>query len=375
MEDKIRVLQVVPNMDAGGLESFIMNMYRNIDREKIQFDFLIHYTKKSHFDEEIERLGGKIYRLSFREDNNLIKYIYDLIKFFKEHSEYRIVHGHMLSTAVFYLGIAKIYNVPVRIIHSHNTSTEKKIKGIIKYFMIKLSKKFSNVWLACSEAAGKFVYGNKSFKIINNAIDIRKFIYNNNTRKKIREELNIEDKFVIGHIGRFNSQKNHKFLLDIFNEISKKKENAVLLLIGKGELEKDIKKKIDKLGLNNRVMLLGVRSDVDVLYQAFDVFLLPSLFEGLPVVGIEAQAAGIQTIFSNTITKEVKISELAHFIDLNDTEEKWAEYILSLERYEHIDTSKDIEKYGYNMNKEAKRIMKFYINTLKENEFIIKKGL
>lgn len=362
----VRILHVVPNMDAGGLETFIMNMYRNIDREKIQFDFLVHYKKKCHYDDEIERLGGKIYRLSFREDNNFIKYIYQLIKFFKNHKEYKIIHGHMLSAAFFYLGIAKINKVPIRIIHSHNTSTEKNLKGNIKSLMLKLSKINSNLWLACSQKAGNFIYGNKEFKVINNAIDLNKFQYNNTVRDKIRKELKIEDKFVVGHIGRFNSQKNHIFLLEIFSELCKKNTNSILILIGKGELEEVIKSKIEELDLQDKVMLLGVRSDINDIYQGLDVFVLPSLFEGLPVVGVESQAAGLQTILSDTISDEIRISNNVHFLKLTDGAKAWAEYINSLKSFEHIITTEQIKNNGYDIKIECEKLSRLYINKLQQ---------
>ena len=215
--EPIRVLQVVPNMNSGGLENLIMNIYRNIDRSKVQFDFIVHYEKRGFFDDEIESLGGKIYRFSVREDNNIIKYVKDLNLFFKNHPEYRVVHGHMASLGFIYLGIAKKYKVPVRIAHSHGTSHLRTIKGYIKFFTFKLVKYESNVNFACSTEAGKYLFGNKrKFEFIPNAIDMDKFEYDEEIRKEYRHKLDLDGKLVLGHVGRFNLQKNHNFLLDIY---------------------------------------------------------------------------------------------------------------------------------------------------------------
>lgn len=360
--EPIRVLQVVPNMHAAGLETLIMNMYRNIDREKIQFDFLVHYEQRNFYDDEIESLGGKIYRLSFREDKNIIKYLKDLDSFFSEHSEYKIIHGHMESTACFYLKVAKKYNVPIRILHSHNTSTEKNLKGSIKRQLLKLSTRNANKYFACSVAAGKFLYGNKKFEIINNAVDAERFSFDLEERKIIRKELNIDDYFVFGHVGRFNTQKNHKFLLQVFSEFLKTKPNSRLLLVGEGELENEIKTEINELGIVDHVLLLGVRKDVNRIYQALDIFLLPSLFEGLPVVGIESQASGTISVVSDTITDELKVTDLVSFLPLEKGAEYWAQHIINYSDYSKKDVSKQIKNSGYEVKAEASKLMKRYVD-------------
>lgn len=186
--EPIRVLQVVPNMQAGGLESFIMNIYRHIDRSQVQFDFLVHYRRRCFFDDEIERLGGRIYRLSVREDNNVFKYIRDLKCFFREHSEYRIVHGHMASLASFYLGQAKKGGVPTRILHSHNERTESTAKGRCKWFLSRFSKSYANIHFACSEKAGLYLFGTDDFTVIHNAVDISRFHFEKEVRNQTRQE-------------------------------------------------------------------------------------------------------------------------------------------------------------------------------------------
>ena len=324
----IRILQVVANMQQGGIENFIMNVYRNVDRTKVQFDFLVHYTKKFAFDDEIEKLGGKIYRLSFREDNNIIKYYKDLNNFFSEHKEYQVVHGQMASLGYIYLGVAKKHGVKIRIIHSHGASHLKTLKGYTKDLMFKLCDKKANVRFACSTEAGKYLFGKKEFEIIPNAIEFEKYKYNADIRNEIRKQLNIENKFVIGHIGRFNLQKNHKFIINFFDEFQKNNPNSVLVLVGVGELQEKIKKQVKELNIENKVLFLGSRNDANKIYNAFDCFILPSLFEGLPVAGIEAQVNGLPCFFSEPVTRETKISENVFFIDL-----KIDEWVKTVEKY------------------------------------------
>ena len=368
MKKIIRVLHVVPNMNSGGIENLIMNIYRNIDREKLQFDFLVHYNKRSYFDDEIEKLGGKIYRFPVLENKNLIKYLIDLNRFFSLHREYKIIHGHMSSLAFFYLGLAKKNGIPVRIAHSHGSSHLKSIKGYLKHIMFRLAKINANYYFACSTEAGKYLFGNKSkFKIIPNAIDLNKFKFDNKKRIEIRKKLGLKYKFVIGHVGRFSMEKNHDFIIDIYNAYFKINKNSALVLIGVGELEKKIKEKINELNLNDNVLMLGLRNDVADLYQAMDLFLMSSIYEGLPLTGIEAQESGLCCLFSDTITKEVKISNNIKFLSLSDSCEKWAEEIAKSENYDRLNV--EMHDSLFDIKNLAKRLEKFYIeNNNKDGE-------
>lgn len=364
----IRVLVINYKMHCAGIESFIMNVYRNIDREKVQFDFLVHYTERQFYDDEIERMGGKIYRLSIREDNNFLKYVKELKKFFYEHPEYKIVHGHMESFGIFYLKAAREAKIPIRIAHSHIAQKNRGIKGSIKTILNKGYKWYATDLFACSEVAGKFIFGDKAkYKIFNNAIDAKTFKYNEKIRDEVREELGISDEqFVIGHVGRFNTQKNHNFLVDIFNEIYKADKNAILLLIGEGDLYEYIEEKVAKLELMNNVRLLGVRKDTNRLYQAMDIFLMPSLFEGLPISGIEAQAAGLKCIFSNTITVEVALTKNTEFISLDAEAKEWAKEVLKWKfAYSREEQTKEIEAAGYDIHEQAIELQKFYLEALR----------
>lgn len=356
----LRILHVVPNMNAGGLETLIMNIYRNIDRSQVQFDFLLHYEGEFFYSKEIRELGGRIYNLSVRDDNNVIKYLRDLRRFFAEHKEYTVVHGHMVSTAVFYLYYAKKNDIPMRIIHSHNTDTNSGMKGRLKKFLALFSTMFANTYFACGEMAGKSLFRGKKFIIINNGIDIEKFKFDKDIRIKVREELGLQDKNIYGHVGRFNYQKNHDFLIDIFSEIFKIDNHAVLLLIGDGELKKSILEKINKMGLSDKIIYLGVRADVNRLYQAMDCFILPSYFEGFPVVATECQAAALPMLVSDNVSKEIKIIDKIEFLGLQEASSKWAVKATEMVRLPRIDESDKVKLRGFDIKEEAKKITRIY---------------
>lgn len=356
----IRILQIVPNMQAGGLETWLMNQYRCLDRTKIQYDFLVHYNKRFFYDDEIEAMGGKIYRCSVREDNNLLKYFSFLYHFFNSHPEYKIIHGHMPSFSVFYMGIARLCGVPVRINHSHNSSYNNTTKGRIEHFLTKFVKWNANHLFACSDLAGKYMYGKSHYTLIHNAVDVDRFKFNPMVRDEVRKEFDVTDKFVLGHIGRFTLQKNHTFLLDIFKDLLVKKSNSVLLLIGTGELEEEIKAKADSLGLTNHIIFTGVRKDAERLYQAMDVFVLPSLYEGLPVVGIEAQASGAPFFVSDTVTKEVKLLPTTVFLPINQGTSCWVNALVNLIPLNRDDAYRMVARQGYGIKEETARIVKIY---------------
>lgn len=354
MEQPIRVLIVNGKMICGGVEAFIMNLYRHIDRTKVQFDFLVHYKERYFYDDEIEKLGGKIYRLSFRNDKNFFKYKHDLKQFFKEHKEYSIVWGHMDGLAAIYLKVAKKYGVKTTIAHAHITSAEKSLKGYLKRLLRKKISKYADLRFACSTEAGKYLYGKNEFKIIPNAIEISRFRFNETIRDEIRAQYGWENKIVLGHVGRFNDQKNHKFLIDIFKKLTEINDQYRLCLCGDGENRCSIEQQISDLHLNNKVLLMGNVSNIHELYQAFDLFLMPSLYEGLPVSGIEAQASGLNCVFSDTITREVALfSNKVKFLSLKQPYDIWADIINSFINYERRDTTEGIKNAGYDITDES----------------------
>lgn len=292
--EPIRIAQVIGKWVGGGVEAVVMNYYKNMNRNNIQFDFICDEDSSCIPYKEIEQLGGKV--ILVPPYQKLFRYNKELKKILKE-GNYRIIHSHINTLSLFPLRIAKKVKIPIRIAHSHSTTNKKEFKkNMLKQVLRPFSKIYANRYFACSEYAGRWLFGDKEFEkgnitVINNAINLEKFKYNEEVRKKKKEELQIEDNtLVIGHIGRFVEQKNHRFLIDIFNEIHKKNINSVLLLAGQGPLLDEIKEKVKKLNLANSVKFLGQRKDVSELYQAMDIFVLPSLYEGLPVVGVEAQA-------------------------------------------------------------------------------------
>lgn len=309
-----------------------MNYYKNIDRSKVQFDFIVDEDSSYIPQEEIERMGGKV--IIVPPYQKIFKYIRTLKKIFEENN-YKIVHSNLNTLSVFPLFVAKLAGVPVRIAHSHSTSNKKEWKkNILKNILRPFSKLFATDYFACSEYSGRWLFGNKTFEdgkvtIIKNAIDVDKFKYNEEIRNKIREQLNIENKLVIGHVGRFVEQKNHEFLIDIFNEIHKKKEASILLLIGDGPLEDKIKKKVKSLHLEDVVIFLGVKSNVNEYMQAMDIFVFPSLYEGLGIVAIEAQVSKLPVFISDAVPDEVIISNNIYKINLTDNDDVWSDKVLN----------------------------------------------
>ena len=367
----LRILHIVTYMGRGGLETMIMNYYRNIDRTKIQFDFICDEDSTNIPYDEIEKLGGRV--IIVPPYQHIFAYLKKLKQIFKE-NKYKIVHSHINALSVFPLYAAKCAGVPVRIAHSHSTSNKKEWKKTLMKNMLRpFSKVFATDYMCCSELAGRWLFGNKTYDegkvyLLNNAIDVEKFAYNEEVRKAKRKELEIpDDTFVIGHIGRFVAQKNHTFLIDIFNEVHKEKENSVLLLVGQGPLENEIKEKVNRLGLSDSVKFLGQRDDVSELYQAFDVFVLPSLYEGLGMVLVEAQISGLPCVCSTEIPSEVKGIPEFKFVNLDNDSKIWADYILDLKDNTNRASYKNkFANKGYDITKETIKLEKIYLTLLKD---------
>ena len=358
-QEPIRILQCVSNMDRAGIETMLMNFYRNIDRDKIQFDFLCNKSKPGDYDEEIKALGGNIYVSPGLNPFKWFKYQKYMKELFKKHPEYKIIHCQNEAMGFPALYAAKKCGIPVRIAHSHNTVTRKDFKWPIKIAYKYLLRTVATDYVACSHAAGKYLFG-KDVKVINNAIDSQKFIYNEEIRKKIRKKYNLEDKFVIGHVGRFEPQKNHEFLIKLFNEYQKKDSNAVLLLIGTGLLEEHIKELVKILNIQDKVIFTGSIPNVNEMYQAMDMFILPSFHEGLPVVGIEAQAASLKCIFADTITKEVNITDNVQFISLKELKKYWMKAIDDCRDYKRKNMQEALIKSNYDIKSATKELEKIY---------------
>lgn len=373
MSNPVRVLQVFAEMNRGGAETMIMNLYRNIDRSKIQFDFIVHTEDKCAFDDEIYKLGGEIFRVPTYKGTNHLAYVNKWKNFFEKHQEYKIIHGHVRSTASIYLKTAQKYGLTT-IAHSHNTSSGNGFSAIAKGVLQYPIRYVADYLFACSEAAGEWLFGNKAckkgnFHILNNAIDTKKFIFNNDIRDKKRKEFLIEGKFVIGHVGRFHPQKNHEFLIDIFKEVHDKNDNAILLLVGEGDLQESIQKKVYNLGLDNNVIFTGVRSDIPELFQAMDMFVFPSLYEGLGIVLIEAQASGLPCVVANTIPEEALITDNVKQVSLTGSPKVWTEAILKpVDSYERKSTYAKIKDSGYDIEESHRWLQEFYLGLVEKDE-------
>lgn len=363
----VRVLQVVTNMDRGGLETMLMNYYRCIDREKVQFDFLEHREARAAYDDEIEALGGKIYRLP-----RLVpwskSYISALNTFFSEHPEYKVVHVHQDCLSSVILKAAAQHGVPVRIAHSHNANQNKNMKYPIKLWYKKSIPKYATKLFACGAEAGDWMFSGAPYQILNNAIDAMEYCYDSAKRNLKREELGLTDEFVVGHVGRFNPQKNHSFLLEIFAALVKQEPNAVLLLVGGGADMEKIKTKAETMGISQKVRFLGIRSDVPDLMQAMDVFAFPSLYEGLPVTMVEAQAAGLPSLISDSVPRECIITDnLVRVVPLSASADTWAEEMLKERAIKRTDRHTEIAAHGFDITTEAGNLQEFYLNAYEQN--------
>ena len=319
--------------------------------------------------EKIRENGDNVFVFPKISITNFIKVYKQLDNFFKS-NKYDIIHCNMPNMAFIYFYFAKKYNVKVRILHSHqNKYSDNILHSIRNYPLVAIGKKMATNRIACSKLVGEFLFKNEKFDILNNAIDVEKFIYNEQTRNKIRNELGIQNKFVIGNIGRLTAQKNQKFLIEIYNEIYKRNKESVLLIIGNGKLEQKLKKQVKKLHIKNNVIFLNNINNVNEYYQAMDVFVMTSLYEGLPVVGIEAQTSELKTFFSTNITEEASIdNKLTKFIPLNCDAKYWATEILKCNNnYERKNMSKIVKEKGYDIHEEKEKLKELYNRYIIEN--------
>lgn len=373
--EQVHVLVLDTVMDRGGAEAMIMNYMRNINRDIIKFDFLTNRDYRAAYEDEIESLGGKVYHMCPMYPGKFHRYKKEVREFLKEHPEYKIIHSNLEERSYLPLKVAKKMGVPVRISHSHNRPLGINPKLIVRYYFRFMLKFYNTHMFACGEEAGDWLYGKKNrsnVTIMNNAVDANQYRYNPEVSKEMKEQLGIEGKKVIGHVGRFFPQKNHGFLIDIFNEIHKKDKDTVLLLVGGGELDdalkNQIKEKVKKLGLEDAVQFLGVREDVDRVVQTFDVFLLPSLFEGLPVTMVEAQAAGLPCVISDKVPIQCDLTGNVWVVPLEESPEKWADVVLDKAyNFEKRDTYQQIADAGFDIKSQAKWLEEFYVKVLEES--------
>lgn len=366
----IRVLNMFTIMDRGGAETMVMNYYRHIDRTKVQFDFLVHREQRGAYDDEIERMGGRIYRMCPVYPQNFFRYKRDLRTFFRAHPEYKIIHSHMSELGCFAFREAERQGVPVRICHAHNAPHGFDAKMIIRTYFKKRMMPYLTHLFMCGEESGKWLYGEKNktrFIMLNNAIDAAVYSFDASKREEMRRQLDLTDELVVGHVGRFNPQKNHAFLLDIFTSLLKKEPDAVLLLVGGGADMPKTQAKAQELGIAEHVRFLGVRSDVADLMQTMDVFVFPSLYEGLPVTMVEAQASGLPCIISDKVPPECILTEgLVNIMPLSASPEAWAEKILAMRAIPRTDRHEEIAAHGFDITTEAVKLQEFYIKSVEK---------
>lgn len=361
MEGPIRVAQVMGKMVGGGVESVVMNYYRHIDREKVQFDFIVCEGSTLVPREEIEAFGGRVFVTPPYQ--RVFEYQRELRRLFDE-QKWKIVHSHINALSVFPLRAAKAAGVPIRIAHSHSTSGKgEPIRNIAKAILRTQANRYPTHRFACSRFAGEWLFGaGPEFEVIYNAVDLGRFAFDSEVRSAVRAELGLDDsQFVIGHVGRFAPQKNQGFLMDAFAEMAQQRPDSVLLFAGEGEEKQLAERHADELGISDKVMFLGQCSEINRLYQAFDAFALPSLYEGLGIVGVEAQAAGLPCLLSDAVTREVNLTGACDFLSIGDPS-LWASRLCVLQqRTDEERSAVDFSRFtDYDIERQARRLAERY---------------
>lgn len=362
----IRVLHSVSYMHYAGVETFLMNYFRYIDRRAVQFDFLCNKKVPGDYDDEIRQLGGRIF---YRPDFDLLRdenYVFFWREFLKQHPEIQIIHTHNGAKQYYPLQGAKKAGFPIRIAHAHSSDFVRDEKYLYRYSLIEKIPTVASFYFGCSDKAGRFFFGNELWQkqgvLIRNAIPCERFSYNPALRYSIRNSLGLKDYFVVGHVGRFMAQKNHSKLLDIFHIIYQKNPQSRLLLIGEGELMDKVRQKACRLNIADAVIFAGNQKNMPKWYHAMDVFVLPSLFEGLSIAGIEAQAAGLPCVFSDALSLEAAITKRVHYVSLTESDAVWADVILSCIGGSRTNTQTLLQQAGYDISVEAFRLQDKYLH-------------
>lgn len=365
----IKVLQCIGSLELGGSQAFIMNIYRKIDRSKVQFDFVVFPETVEGFYNEVKALGGKIYVCPRFSARNCVAFVRWWHRFFQEHKEYRIIHSHVRSVASIYLSIAKKYGLRT-IIHSHSTSNGKGFAATVKAVLQKPLPKIADYLFACSDLAGEWLFGKEAttwpnYRMIPNGIDCKKFAFSQELQQQTRREWNIpDDAFVVGHIGRFHEAKNHSFLVQVFEKVLQTCPNAILLLVGDGSLKEEIERHCVDAGIMGNVRFTGSQMAPEKFYPAMDVLVFPSKWEGLPVSVVEAQASGLPCLTSDAVTQNVKLTDLVKYLSIQEREQHWAEEILRHAHKKREEISKENFKrmQSFEIRTVAKEMQEFYLS-------------
>lgn len=348
----------------GGVQSVVNNYYGELKNKKdLTIDFLVLLPGDEKMENEIISLGSNVYHIRGSEEKNLFLFMKEINHFFKEHHDYDIIHSHQTNLDFFYLSAAKKYKIPVRIMHAHSTSCS--INKLRMYITKKLSAMYSNVHFACSSEAGNYYFG-KSFQkngvVINNAINLEKYIFNENVRVEQREKLNIANSFVIGNVARMDENKNQLFLINVFNEVKKMCSDSKLILVGDGPTKEDLMLRVNELKLSEDVVFYGVTDKAHILYQAMDCYVLPSKYEGVPLTVVEATASGLDTYVSLSIDTHLKNNKYEHKLSLNDNATIWAKEILKNSKGKQRNNAVSvIEQSGFSIKKEAEKLYEKYL--------------
>lgn len=363
----IRVLHSVSNMDRAGIETMLMNYYRRMDRSQIQFDFLVNKPKPGDYDEEIRQMGGHIYKSPGLNPLHYPQYMQFMQTILAQDDRIKIVHAHNEAMGLYALNGAKRARIKTRIAHAHNTCIIRDYKWPLKM----LCKQFlpaaaTDLW-GCGRDAGIYFFGKANWEargmVLHNAIEPDSFRFDPAVRARMRAQYGLEDAVVVGHVGRFNVQKNHTRLLKIFARFRQIEPRAKLALIGVGELQEPMQAQAAELGLAGAVLFAGLQSNVNEWYQMMDLFVMPSLFEGLPVVGVEAQAAGLPCVFSDAVPDEVLLSDRAVCFPLQNSDDAWAAELARMAQ-QPADRAQGVEiirSAGYDINTEAARLQQLYL--------------
>lgn len=368
----IIVLHYIGSFEQGGSQAMILNLYQNIDRNRIQFDFVVHTDEVTELSKEAIKLGASIYRCPRYSARTCLAYNKWWNDFFIEHTEYQIVHSHVRATAAIVLKIAKKYGC-VTIAHSHSTSSGSGISSLVKNVLQYRIRYVADYFMGCSQVAGEWLFGKKicstkRYYNVKNAIDTDKYTYDKSIAFEIRNDLGYTDSdIVFGHVGRLSEPKNHSFLLDVYAELHKRNVNYKLLLVGEGELRCEIEKKIKRLGIENCVKMEGARNDVNKLMMAMDLFLFPSKWEGLGIVMIEAQATDCPCIASDTVPKETKLLTKVKFLPINKGIKPWVEMITAFEKHKRSNQYKVICESGYDIKHNVIFFERFYSEILRSD--------
>lgn len=364
----IRILQVFTILNRGGAETNLMNYYRQMDRKNFQVDFLVHRQEVGAYEKEIEQLGGRIFRLPALHPLHINQYKSQVIKFFDENSGYQIIHGQCSELGIFIYKEAKKRKIPVIIAHAHNSKMDWDHKAFFRILWKHQMRKYINTYFTCGEDSARWLFGEKLAQNayqMNNAIKTKDFIFDLDVRQKMRSELKAENTLNLIHIGRFNLQKNHKFIIQIFSELVKLNPDSKLFLVGSGDLQNEIKLQVQHLRLQKKVQFLGVRSDISPILQAMDVFLFPSLYEGFGVANLEAQAAGLKCIISDNVAKESNVvTENVVVCSLHQSPQMWAQKILTVSTYARKEFSEPIRDAGYDIEENVLKLEQKYISLI-----------